>query len=545
MSSGSLVSVIMIFLDEEKFIPEAIASVLSQTYQNWELILVDDGSTDQSSTIAQNYAQQYSNISYLEHQNHQNLGMSASRNLGINNAQGEYITFLDGDDLWLPEKLEQQVAILDTQPDAALVCGRAKWWYGWTGDAEDQQRDFLQKLDVSLNTLVQPPTLLLLFLRDEWASLCDILVRKTAIEAVGGYEDDFPGMYEDQVFHAKLCLALTAFVSSECWYLYRQHNQACTIQTHTAQKYHDARQAFLIWLEQYLLQQPAENIEVWQFVQQNLWHYRHPLQSKIVARLHRLKKESQEVTKLLAKKILPENLRFWLKQQWLYQLRPPLGWVRWGSLRRLTPISRLWPNYRGIPIDRYYIEKFLGTYAQDVRGRVLELGDATYTYQFGGDRITQSFIMGKEAKPNPPENTIYGDLANAPHIPSDNFDTIILTQTLLFIYDLPAAIATLYRLLKPGGVLLVTVPGITPIIREDMERWGQYWSFTKQSAQKLLGDVFAVENINLETYGNVLSTTGFLYGLAVNELTISELDYHDPDYELIIGIRAVKPQEKR
>ena len=302
MSLKPLVSIILIFLNEENFITEAIASILAQTYDNWELLIVDDGSTDGSSAIARSYSEQYfPQIKYLEHPNHQNLGMSASRNLGIEQAKGEYIAFIDGDDIWLPHKLEQQVAIMTAKPDAALVCGRAKWWYGWTGKSEDEQRDLIQKFDLPLDNLVEPPAVLLLFLRDEWASLCDILVRRSAIEAVGAYEDSFPGMYEDQVFHAKLCLNFPMYVSSECWYLYRQHNEACTIQTHAAQKYYDARKTFLIWLEQYLIQQQAQASEVWQFIQQELWHYRHPLQSRMLARMSRFKRESKNLIKGIIK----------------------------------------------------------------------------------------------------------------------------------------------------------------------------------------------------------------------------------------------------
>ena len=155
-----------------------------------------------------------------------------------------------------------------------------------------------------------------------------------------------------------------------------------------------------------------------------------------------------------------------------------------------------------------------------------------------GDRVTQSDVL--EAVAGNPAATIVADLTDAPQIPDETFDTIILTQTLLLIYDLPKAIATLYRILKPGGILLVTVPGITPIIRDDSARWGQYWSFTKMSVARLFGDVFAADNIQVQAYGNVLSAAGFLYGIGTKELKPSELDCHDPDYELIIGLRAVK-----
>ena len=107
--------------------------------------------------------------------------------------------------------------------------------------------------------------------------------------------------------------------------------------------------------------------------------------------------------------------------------------------------------------------------------------------------------------------------------------------------DVRAAIKTLYRTLKPGGVLLVTVPGITQSSREDVARWGQYWSFTTQSILRLFREIFPPEQVQVKAYGNVLAATAFLYGVAAHELREQELDYRDPDYEVVITVRAVKP----
>lgn len=230
-------------------------------------------------------------------------------------------------------------------------------------------------------------------------------------------------------------------------------------------------------------------------------------------------------------------------QRKLLQLLP-IGRTKLGSFRRLTPIDRNFGFTRGLPIDRYYIEKFLSRQSEGIQGRVLELGDDTYTKRFNGDRVTKSDVLHSPIGDIGPLITIVADLTRADHIPSDTFDCIILTQTLLFIYDLQAAIKTLYRILKPGGILLLTVPGISQIIREDMELWGEYWRFTKQSVQRLFEEAFPSENLEVEAKGNVLTATAFLYGLASQELKQSELDYHDPDYEVIITLRAVKPQEQ-
>jgi glycosyltransferase involved in cell wall biosynthesis len=184
MSDNPIVSVIMIFLNEERFIREAIDSVLAQTYHDWELLLVDDGSADASTEIAQSYAEQYpGKIRYLEHEGHQNHGMSATRNLGISKAQGKYIGFLDGDDVYLLYKLEQQVAILDSQPEAAMVYGHTQDWFGWTGKPEDIECDLLYDLGVPPDTIIHPPTLLGLVLQQLAPSscTCGVLLRREIV----------------------------------------------------------------------------------------------------------------------------------------------------------------------------------------------------------------------------------------------------------------------------------------------------------------------------------------------------------------------------
>src|SRR5215212_9690533 len=163
MNSGPLVSAIIIFLNEERFIEEAIQSVFAQSYENWELLLVDDGSSDASTQIALRYAEQYpAKVRYLEHPAHENRGMSASRNLGISYAKGEYIAFLDADDVWLEHKLKQQVAILDSHPEAGMLYGKTQYWRSWTGDPEDTRLDFVPELGIRVDTLYEPPTLLTL-----------------------------------------------------------------------------------------------------------------------------------------------------------------------------------------------------------------------------------------------------------------------------------------------------------------------------------------------------------------------------------------------
>ena len=219
--------------------------------------------------------------------------------------------------------------------------------------------------------------------------------------------------------------------------------------------------------------------------------------------------------------------------------RPPVGEVR--LLRRLSPINTTFGFARGQPIDRYYIENFLARHTEDVRGRVLEIRGDDYTRRFGGQRVEVSDVL--DVAENNRRATIHADLTQADHVPSDSFDCIIFTQTLHLIYDFRSAAHTLYRILKPGGVLLATFPGITKTSCRDCGREGeQYsWMFTKLSARRLFDETFPEAEVRIEAHGNVLAAVSFLHGLAAEELRQEELDHHDPDYEVLITLRAVKP----
>ena len=228
---------------------------------------------------------------------------------------------------------------------------------------------------------------------------------------------------------------------------------------------------------------------------------------------------------------------------------PPVGWVRLGSLRRLTPVSRDFGFDRGLPVDRFYVDDFLRRHSGvvaygsgDIRGRVLEVGDDTYTRRWGSDVEKADVLHVSDVNP---QATVVGDLADGEGIPSDTFDCIICAQTLHVIYDVRAAIGTLHRALAPGGVLLATFPGITQACRPDRDFWGDYWRFTSLSATRLFEEVFPAPNVRVESYGNVLAATAFLHGLAAEELKKEELDVRDPDYEVLIAVRAQKAAAER
>lgn len=216
---------------------------------------------------------------------------------------------------------------------------------------------------------------------------------------------------------------------------------------------------------------------------------------------------------------------------------PPPGGIDFGDFRRLEPIDPGFGYDRGTPVDRHYIEDFLARHAADVRGEVLEVGEDTYTRAYGGERVTRRAVL--HVSEGNPAATYVGDLATADHLPSEAFDCVILTQTLHLIYDFHAALRTLRRILRPGGVLLATVPGITQI---DRGEWGDtwYWSFTAASVRRMFTEDFGAPP-ELETHGNVLAAVSFLQGVAAEELQPRELAVHDAAYPVIIAVRAMRP----
>lgn len=237
----------------------------------------------------------------------------------------------------------------------------------------------------------------------------------------------------------------------------------------------------------------------------------------------------------LVRKVIPRRVRRGISKLagW-----PPPGLVRFGSLRRVTPISARFGYDRGEAIDRHYIHRFLDERAPAIRGTVLEIGTKMYASRFGGGRVEKLEVL--HVADWLPDVTVIGDLTDPGLFPENSFDCIILTQTLPFIYDVSAAVANCGRFLKPGGTVLATVNGISQVSRGDMDRWGHYWSFTTRSAARLFEAGFPGGDVEVVSYGNVLSSIAFLHGLSIHELRAEELDVHDPDYQLVIGVRAVK-----
>lgn len=530
------VTVVMACLDSEDFLEEAIASVLAQTYHDWRLVIVDDGSTDGTPGILSGYSERYPDrIVVVSHPGGATRGMSASRNLGMRQAAGKYVAFLDADDVWLPQKLEEQVDILSSLPQAAMVFGAAESWHSWNGNSRDE--DFVLDFLFEVDRLWAPPHLVPQILRGERPTTTVGLVRRWVVSHVGGFEERFPGLYEDQVFFVKVALEFPIYVSSTCTYRWRQHRGSSCASELSSGTYDESRAIFLDWLEGYLANGAVDHDEVWAEVRRQTQR----LEQRRGTAAHRLRataiqRTRREVGRLLPARVLETVRRAEGRRRGTPQSNSQRG-VRLGDLARTVPISRSYGSDRGTPVDRHYIEHYLTEHALDIRGRVLEVRDDDYTTTLGGDRVEQADIL--DILPSNPKATIVADLENGDGIPDDAFDCIVLTQTLQMVYDLGGAAATLRRILAPEGVLLVTVPGISSLAdREWRASW--YWNFTTHSLRRILEEAFPWQEVEVRAYGNVLAATAFLQGLAVEELPTGSLDVRDSDYELLIAGRAVK-----
>ena len=208
-----------------------------------------------------------------------------------------------------------------------------------------------------------------------------------------------------------------------------------------------------------------------------------------------------------------------------------------GDLSDTRPLSRQFGFDRGTPIDRYYIDQFLSENADAIHGRTLEIGDDEYTSRFGGDRTTQRDILHVHG--GNPKATIVGDLTTPGLLPDAAFDCAVITQTLHLIYDMSEAVANLHRAIKPGGTLLLTVPGITQISSDEW-RHGWYWALTPASAQRLVGDEFGADRIAVHSWGNVFAAISFLSGVAVEEVPRAKLDVRDEAYPVTVAVRATR-----
>jgi SAM-dependent methyltransferase len=529
-SSFPLVSVIIPCYNHGAYLPEAFASIWQQEYPAVEIIVVDDGSSDTTRQVAQSYP----GIHYIYQSNQ---GLSAARNTGIAYSTGHYLLFLDADDWLLPGALFTNVQYLQQQPELAFVSGGHDKVFTATGV-------------VRVETKAVPDNHYLHLLQGNYIGMhATVLYQRWAFAEL--QFDTTLKACEDYDVYLRLARNYPVAHHTERIAAYRLHDTNMSgnisLMLRTVLAVLERQQPYLrdpaehaalgrgqaVWKDYYgwaLYQKlkttpgTAAELTLLASLQPKLF-FRYLLPSNAV------------MLKKLLKKCTPNAGLRLLHRAGIYKgYQPAIGRVLLGDFKRTVPFSNDFGYDRGGPVDRYYIEQFLQSHAAAIRGRVLEIGDNEYTLRFG-QGVTQSDILHVSA--DNPQATFVGDLSDAPHIPDNLFDCLILTQTLQMIYDYKQALATCHRILKPGGALLITVPGISPL---DAGEWRTtwYWSFTDNALRRLLADTFPASPLEFQSYGNVFIASAFLYGMGVSEVTSSQLDSYDPQYQVINAAKAVK-----
>ncbi|HZO59720.1 MAG TPA: glycosyltransferase [Solirubrobacterales bacterium] len=526
-----LVSVVIPCYNHAHYLDEAIRSVLAQTHPRLEVVVVDDGSSDNTSEVVARYPG-------VEYTYQENAGLAAARNTGIRRSTGDYVVFLDADDRLLPHAVEANLRCFSENPESGFVFGTSTTiasdgaslpWTTKPRDDEDRYRALLEPEYIGMHATV--------------------MYQRSVLKRLGGFDTSFKAC-EDYDMFLRIAREFPISSHQEPVAEYRMHGSnmsgASDLMLRSVHAALRPQKPYVRKNKQY-----REAYRAGRRAWGKLYGEQLVAQIRTGISRHRWKESARGIGVLLrhyprgilslaavrhrfAGSLFGRSPRSEM-EEWPPRKRRPYH-VRFGSLRRTTPISDIFGFDRGRPIDRHYIESFLGRCAADVHGHVLEFGDDEYTRRFGGSRVARSDVLAVEDT-NPDANII-GDLANADHIPSNTYDCIICTQTLQLVYDVRAGIRTLHRVLKPNGVLLATVPGITPIRPE--EGWDWYWSFTPLVVKRLLEEVFPAENMVVQGRGNVLSAVAFLEGLAVEELRPAELEHTDPAYPVTVEIRAVK-----
>jgi glycosyltransferase involved in cell wall biosynthesis len=531
------VGVVVTTYDHARYLPESLGSIVGQSRPVDAIVVVDDGSTDDPAAVVARFPR----VRLIRQENR---GLAAARNAGLAALDTTYVVFLDADDRLAPQAIACGLACFDRAPDCGLVYGGHVYIdadgheigcrYDPPGDEPYLQLLRGNFIAMHGTVMYHRAKLIEAGTFDETLRRCedyDVYLRMARRFPMAGYADQVAAyrlhgsnMSADHAAMLRSALAVQARHrpsrehprARAAWLEGRRNWRRCYAEEMTASRYRERQAGGSLGrsLPRLVAAARAQPSLAWREL-------------------------SRGVRRRVAD-VLPGRVGHWMRPR--ADRRLGLGRVRFGDLHRLTPISRHFGFDRGLPVDRYYIERFLARHASEIVGRVLEVGDDAYTRRFGAGRVTQSDVLHVRA--GNPRATFVGDLTDASTLPEDAFDCIVLTQTLHLIYDVRLAIERLRRSLAPGGIVLVTAPGISQIDRGEW-RSAWYWSFTAVSMARLFGEVFGDDAVLIEEYGNVFAATAFLQGLAVEELRREDLDPLDKAYPVILGVRARKEGRRR
>jgi glycosyltransferase involved in cell wall biosynthesis len=538
-----LVSCVIIFYNAKRYLADAIESVFSQTYSNWELVLVDDGSTDGSAKIARQYAKRRSNqVRILTHPGAVNLGKSASRNLGMRAARGEFLAMLDADDIWLPEKLEQQVALLRAHPSVDMLYGPVRYWYSWTGRPRDGLMDMSSR--VRLPPMVrfkifEPPTLLTKMIVSEarrHEGSCPypscVILRSNLFQQCNGFDVDFRDVYDDAIFFVKVFLTGRIYVCDQIWTYYRLHPDAPYSESYTdlikSGSWHPVKANPS---EQKFLERAAEYVNAsrnrYPFLQiaqlhTALWYarlrYRRP---KSFWLLSSFLKRGRGLIRWAQDKFAPRSTSN-------TRQHPRPGVIRWGDFNSLQPISdHIGFERRSSSIRARIAKSFLSQHRKVIQGRVIELGDDALTREYGGDQVRSVTVL-RPSELFSDDGTNFG--------PESTCDCLIAMDAVQYADDPSLVVGRIERRLSPGGTALVILPGLVPMTAIPNDRW----RFTVFAARRLFETAFPPETIKVQSYGNVRLAIATFHGLGEDDLDEATFKQQDEEFPLFVAVMATK-----
>ena len=511
------VTVVITTYNDFDYLIQALKSVVAQEHAADEIILVDDGSAKSPESLLSPFPQ----VRLLHKENG---GLSSARNAGLHAARSNYITFLDADDMLEPRAIAAGLSCFERNPAAAMVYGGHRRIHAdgsaWGEDrfesvGEDAYADLLTGNRIGMHATV-------LYWRD---ILLDL----------GGFDERLRRC-EDYDLYLRMAKAHPIAFHPETVAEYRWHGSNMSSDSkQMLQSVLDvhAKHRHLSPTRRQAWREGRENFEAYYRAE---WTRQAGSAGK-GARTIMSGNPLRSLAGRLKRKLLKSRAGgAWARLSGAWP--PPVGSVNFGALATTTPISQDFGWDRGTPIDRFYVEEFLAKRAEDIAGRVLEVGDDLYSRRFGGSRILRQDVLHVRA--DHPKATLVGDLAHADTLPREAFDCIVLTQTLQFVFELEGAVASLFAALKPGGVLLLTVPGISQVDRgEWRDVW--YWFFTTVSVRKLFERRFPSEALEITSHGNVFAAVSYLHGAALEEIDQRMLQVSDPAYPVIITLRAKKP----
>jgi len=513
MMADATISVVITTRDQARYLGEALVSVIGQSHAPCQTILVDDASRDDPLEVVRTYQ----GVEYIRTAG---TGPSGARNAGLAAAHGKYICFLDADDKLHANALMAGLQAHATSPGSAYVYGGHR--------------------RVDRNGRATSPICYAPALPEPFAGLLrgnrigmhgTVLYKREALASAGGFDETLRHCEDYDVL---LRLAGRHPIASHPTLTadYRIHDRNASLDHRTMLKAALAVQA-KHWRRQAatarLRQEGRTFFRDYYFDQAFACR---PLRALALAPDLFGKLMAQRVLRRLVH--LARRARFDMDRLRGIPAAPPVGRVRFGDLARTVPISRDFGQDRGRPIDRYYVDDFLARNADAIHGRVLEVGDSGYSGRFGGSRITRQDVLHVTGVPGA---TIVGDVAASSTLPGSAFDCIIFTQTLHLVFDLGAAVRHLHAALRPGGVLLVTVPGITPVDRGEW-RHTWLWSLTPAALARLLVSEFPGEGVQIESFGNVYAATAFVQGMACEDVDVRRLQQQDDCYPVTVAGRA-------